>query len=70
MREKISALRTRLSDALRDASKGDPAQRQADPRELAPYSRFVRAEREKRVGVTSNSRKSATALESLRARMK
>jgi small GTP-binding protein len=48
MREKISALRARLSGALRDRFRSEIQRSGARIREgVAPYSRFVRAEREK-----------------------
>ena len=70
MREKIAAVRARLSDALRDQFQKE-IQRSADRiREgIAPYSRFVRAEGDTLKVIDQELREIANELASLRARV-
>ena len=70
MREKIAAVRARLSDALREQFHKE-IQRSADRiREgIAPYSRFVRAEGDSLKVIDQELREIANELASLRARV-
>ena len=70
MREKIAAVRARLSDALRDQFQKE-IQRSADRiREgIAPYSRFVRAEGDTLKVIDQELREISNELASLRARV-
>ena len=70
MREKIAAVRARLSDALREQFQKE-IQRSADRiREgIAPYSRFVRAEGDTLKVIDQELREIANELASLRARV-
>ena len=70
MRRKIADVRQRLSDALRkqfgvEITRGGDRIRES----IAPYSRFVRSEREKLQEMEQELREISNALESLRARI-
>lgn len=70
MRQKITAVRQQLSDALRKQFSSEAAQSTARIREgIAPYSRFIRAEGDKLREVEIELREIGDALASLRARI-
>jgi small GTP-binding protein len=70
MRAKISALRARLSDALRDRFQSEIQRSGTRIREsIAPYSRFVRAEREKLTDQASGLDRLRSELETVKQRI-
>lgn len=70
MREKVSAMRTRLSAAMRAQFEGEAARSVQRIRDgIAPYSRFVRAEGEKLRAEQAELGRFAGELEAMRARV-
>ena len=70
MRAKISTLRTRLSDALRQQFRNEIERSVERIREsIAPYSRFIRAEGDKLQAVEQEFREISASIAALRARI-
>jgi hypothetical protein len=70
MREKIAAMRTRLSSAIRTEFESETRRSGQRIREsIAPYARFVRAEREKLTGAKAELGRFRGQLDATRARI-